>query len=147
MTALAASVVPEPEATTLVVVFPGLAVMPQRMVECVAGFRGDSILVVNSTAREFAGMPLDLRAGLEWQAQRATVRSLYTEMFGNRRGLVLPVDLAVTIVTSAKLAAEQDRILITGCYRGWLPGSIEVLAEALSALHYDVEIDARVPRR
>jgi len=36
---------------------------------------------------------------------------------------------------------------LTGCYRGWLPGSIDLLAEALGVLRFHVEIDAGIPRR
>ncbi len=147
MRALAARVMPEPETTTLVVVFPGLALMPQTMVDCVAGFRGRRVIVVNGAAREYAGVPLELQCALESQGTQAYVQMIHARMFGNRCGLTLPVDLAVQIVTQAKLLPDDGRILLTGCYRGWLPGSIDVLAEALGALHYHVEVDTRVTRR
>ncbi|QDO96966.1 hypothetical protein FNB15_06625 [Ferrovibrio terrae] len=147
MSALAVRARPEPGAAALVVVFPGLAMLPCGMSDCTVDFRGEHIVVVNGTTREIAGMPLELRGHLRQQSQRAKVQTLYSDMFGNRRGLILPVDLAVKIVAGAGLLPDQDRILLTGCYRGWLPGSIDVLAEALAALRYHVEVDARVPRR
>jgi hypothetical protein len=147
MSALAARVMPEPETTTLVVVFPGLALMPQVMVDCVSGFCGGRIIVVNGATREVAGVPVALQCALERQAALSNVQMIHAGMFGNRGGLTLPVDLAVQIVTAGGLLPDGDRILLTGCYRGWLPGSIDVLAEALGALHFPVEVDARVPRR
>ncbi|MEK9970466.1 MAG: hypothetical protein VW600_15100 [Ferrovibrio sp.] len=147
MTALATRVMPQLETTTLVVVFPGLALLPQAMVECVGGFRGSRVVVVNGAAREISGIPLELQSALERQAMQAKVQMIYSGMFGNRCGLTLPVDLAVQVVTIAQVQPADGRIRLTGCYRGWLPGSIDVLAEALSALHFQVELDARISRR
>lgn len=37
--------------------------------------------------------------------------------------------------------------MVTGCYRAWLPGSIDLLAEALAALHDRVDVDQSIARR
>lgn len=133
--------------STLVVVFPALAMNPGGMLATMKDFVGSKVVIIHDTSVPSPTLPDGLQRCIDAQREHADIMMLSADMFGNRRGLVLPVDLAVEIVSEAGLLRRQDRILVTGCYRGWLPGSIEVLAEALSALHYDVEVDARVPRR
>ncbi len=133
--------------STLIVVFPTLAMQPGGMLATMKDFIGSKLVIVHNTSAPSAVLPDGLQRCIDEQREHADISMLSADMFGNRCGFVLPVDLAVEIVSRAGLQWGQDRILVTGCYRGWLPGSIEVLAEALSALQYDVEIDARVPRR
>ncbi|MBS4048652.1 MAG: hypothetical protein KG075_20075 [Alphaproteobacteria bacterium] len=56
MTARATRLASVPELTTLVVVFPDLAMLPCGMGNCVAGFH--RVIVVSNTTREFLGSPL-----------------------------------------------------------------------------------------
>ena len=125
-------------ATALIVVFPALAVTPEAMIATMQGFLGGKLIVVTEAEAPVIGLPPAVQSCVDLQAlsRHAAVTKIAASMFGNRRGLMLPVDLAVEIVATAGLVAEQDRLLITGCYRGWGPGSIDVLAEALSAIYY-----------
>lgn len=132
-------VVPAALPSALVVVFPALAMQPEAMLTTLRAFGGEKLVIVGDALAPSPALPSGCGP--------AAVTLLSAGMFGNRRGLVLPIDLAVQIVTGAGLSAEQDRLMLTGCYRGWLPGSIDVLAEAFAALRFDVETDARVPRR
>jgi hypothetical protein len=134
-------------ATALVVVFPALAQWPEAMTTCIAGFRGSKIVIVSEAGSARAACPDILRAYIDACPSQPQVIGLSTVMFGNRRGLVLPVDVAVRIAFSAGLAPEQDQLLLTGCYRGWQPGSIDLLAEALSAIRFNVGVDEGVMRR
>lgn len=134
-------------ASTLIVVFPSLAMQPDAMMACIAGFDGGKFVVINDANAPADDMPRLLGRHLERQAGRGKLVTMPMQMFGNRRGLILPVDLAVQIISSADLAAEKDHLLLTGCYRGWLPGSIDVLADALAAVHFKVSVDAGIMRR
>jgi hypothetical protein len=87
------------------------------------------------------------RLRVSLQRAHADVTLLSGHMLGNQRGLMLPVDLVVEIVAGAGLSVGQDSLLLTGCYRGDLPGSIDILAGALRDLRFDVDVDMAVPRR
>ncbi|WP_341898844.1 hypothetical protein [Ferrovibrio terrae] len=134
-------------ASALIVVFPSLAVQPDEMMAAMAGFLGSKLVIVSDTNASASTLPPVVQHCLAIKAGNAVVTTVSTPMFGNRRGLVLPVDLAVEIVAGAGLSDTQDRLLLTGCYRGWLPGSIDVLAEALTAIHFSVDVDTRISRR
>lgn len=133
--------------SALIVVFPSLAMRPDAMMVAIAGFLGSKLVIVRDADAPAPILPPVIQHCLDIQAGHATVTTVSTSMFGNRRGLVLPVDLAVEIVAGAGLSVMQDRLLVTGCYRGWLPGSIDVLAEALMAIHCTVDVDPRISRR
>lgn len=133
--------------SALIIVFPSLALQPETMIAAIAGFLGSKLVIVRDADAPTAALPAVIQHCLDRQAGHATVSTVSTPMFGNRRGLVLPVDLAVEIVAGANLSAADDHLLVTGCYRGWLPGSIDVLAEALTAIHFTVDVDTRISRR
>lgn len=132
--------------TALIVVFPGLAMRPGAMNASIAGFLGSKLIVLNDRHMPVA-LPLPLRRNLDLQAEHAEVLTMETELFGNHRGLLQPVSLAVRMISEAGLSPKDDRLLLTGCYRGSQPGSIDILAEALATLHFTVEIDRKVMLR
>jgi len=133
--------------STLIVVFPALAMQPSAMLETMRNFIGSRLVMVRNAATPLSALPAGMLDCIDKHCEHADITTLSVEMFGNQRGLMLPVDLSVEIAARANLSAEHDRLLVTGCYRGWLPGSIDLLAEAFSAMHFHVEVDVGVPRR
>ncbi len=133
--------------STLIVVFPALAMQPEAMLATMRHFLGSKLVVIGDADAPHKAIPEEVQDCINLQRAHADVTLVSGHMFGNQRGLMLPVDLVVEIVTGADLSVGQDRLLLTGCYRGDLPGSIELLAGALRDLRFDVDIDRAVPRR
>lgn len=133
--------------STLIVVFPALAMQPEAMLATMRHFLGSKLVVIGDADAPRKPTPEAVQDCISLQRVHADVTLLSGHMFGNQRGLMLPVDLVVEIVTRADLVVGQDRLLLTGCYRGDLPGSIDLLAGALRDLRFDVDVDMAVPRR
>ncbi len=133
--------------STMVVVFPTLAMQPEAMLTTMRNFLGSKLVVIGDADAPHRPVLEAVQDCINLQRAHADVTLVPGYMFGNQRGLMLPVDLVVEIVTSADLVVGQDRLLLTGCYRGDLPGSIDLLAGALRDLRFDVDVDRAVPRR
>ncbi|MCW0236729.1 MAG: hypothetical protein OJJ21_24250 [Ferrovibrio sp.] len=147
MTAAAQRLTAPDAAANLIVVFPTLALYPEAMAACITAFRGSKLIVVHPDSAPNPTLPPFLTQSLGRHSDQCTATTIVSPMFGNRRGMVLPVEVAVRIVFGAALVPRQDHVLITGCYRGWQPGSIDLLAEALSDIRFDVSVDDGVMRR
>lgn len=147
MTAAARPLTAPDVATVLIVVFPTLALYPEAMAACITTFHGKKLIVVHPDAALNQNLSPLVTQSLGQHSDQCTARTIVSPMFGNRRGMALPVEVAVRIVFSAALVPKQDHVLITGCYRGWQPGSIDLLAEALSDIRFNVSVDDGVMRR
>lgn len=83
-----------------------------------------------------------LRAPLARLVERGQrVLTITDGAFGYHRGLPLPMDAAMAVLHTAGLQPDFDSVVLTGCRGGDRPGSVELLAEALAALHVAVQID------
>lgn len=133
--------------STLIVVFPALAMQPGAMLTTMRGFFGSKLVMIGDADAPRAPVPDAVKECISLQRAHADVTMLSGHIFGNHRGLMTPIDLVVDIVAAAGLSVEQDRLLVTGCYRGELPGSIDILASALRDLRFVVDVDMAVPRR
>jgi hypothetical protein len=83
-----------------------------------------------------------LRATLARLVERGQrVLTVAKGAFGNQRGLPLPVDAAMAIMRTAGLQPGCDSVVLTGCRGGERAGSVDLLADALAALHVAVRIE------
>lgn len=132
-------------AGVLVVVFPELAADPPLLAATIHRFVGATAVVISKLGVRREKLPPALDAALTELAGRCRVLEFGSQQFGNRSGLASPMDLALRLLREAGLDPARHTLLLTGCYRGERPGSIDILGEALATLHVMLAIDPGVP--
>ena len=129
----------------LVVVHPDESqVFGPAQIACIEGFSGRCVVLLLQSPRGMVQRALrQPLARLVERGQR--VLTIPDGAFGNRRGLPLPVDAAMTVIQATGLQPEFDSVTLTGCRGGDQPGSVHQLAEAFAALHCKVRIEPALP--